>query len=315
MMSPSYRMIISASRRTDIPAFYSDWLIKRLEEKFVLVRNPFNPHHLSRIRLSPEVVDFIVFWTKNPDPMLSKLDLVDSFHIPYYFLFTITSYDKSLEKKLPSKNNVIDTFRKLSEKIGKKRVVWRYDPILLTEKIDTQYHYEHFESLCGKVETHTERCIISFMHMYKKCVRNLKEFSIITPDEEKMAEIAHRLSGIAIRHGIRVQTCALEIDLAKTGVIRGKCIDDELISDITGLELEVEKDRYQRKACDCVESIDIGSYNTCMHGCLYCYANSDLITAEKNHDMHDPWSPLLYGRIDASDTITDREMKRAAIAE
>jgi DNA repair photolyase len=314
-MSPSYRMIISASRRTDIPAFYSDWLIKRLEEKFVLVQNPFNPHHLSRIRLSPEVVDFIVFWTKNPDPMLSKLALVESFHIPYYFLFTITSYDKSLEKNLPPKNNVIDTFRKLSERIGKRRVVWRYDPILLTEKIDIQYHYEHFESICRRLENHTERCIISFMHMYKKCVRNLKEFSITTPDEEKMAEIAKQLSGIALRNGIVVQTCALEVDLSKTGVIRGKCIDDELISDITGLELELKKDKYQRKACDCVESIDIGSYNTCMHGCSYCYANSDLKAAEKNHAMHDPRSPLLYGRIDASDTITDREMKSSAIAE
>jgi DNA repair photolyase len=315
MMSPSYRMIISASRRTDIPAFYSDWLITRLRDGFVLVRNPFNPHHLSRIRLSQEVVDFIVFWTKNPDPMLSKLSLVDSFHIPYYFLFTITSYDKSLEKNLPSKSNVIDTFRKLSERIGKRRVVWRYDPILLTDRIDIQYHYEHFESICRRLENHTERCIISFMHMYKKCMRNLKEFCIIATDEENMSEIVKQLFEIAIRYGIRLQTCALEIDLSNTGVARGKCIDDELISDITGLKLEVEKDRYQRKACGCVESIDIGSYNTCMHGCLYCYANNDLKVAEKNHAMHDPGSPLLYGRIEASDTIADREMKSVAIAE
>ncbi|UCB45586.1 MAG: DUF1848 domain-containing protein [Spirochaetota bacterium] len=304
-------MIISASRRTDIPAFYSEWLIKRLEEGFVLVRNPFNPHHLSRIRLSPEVVDFIVFWTKNPETMLSKLDIIDSFHIPYYFLFTVTSYDKDLETNLPSKIKIIDTLKKLSERIGKQRVIWRYDPILLTDKIGIQYHIRHFERLCESFIHHTERCIISFIHMYKKCIRNLKLFRIITIDDEMKIKILDSLSKIAMKYCIAVKTCALKIELSQIEV--GKCIDDRLIADITGFELDVKKDRFQRRTCHCVESIDIGSYNTCMHGCLYCYANNDMKIAEKNFAMHNPESPLLFGQVNADDIIAEREMKSVTI--
>ena len=145
--------------------------------------------------------------------------------------------------------------------------------------------------------------------MYKKCVRNLKECGIITIDDEKMSEILGPLSKIAMKYGITVKTCALEIDLPQMEVSKGKCIDDNLIADLTGFKLDVKKDRFQRKTCNCVESIDIGSYNTCMNGCLYCYANSDLKIAEKNFTMHNPESPLLSGSIDVSDIIGDREMK------
>ncbi len=145
--------------------------------------------------------------------------------------------------------------------------------------------------------------------MYKKCVRNLKDFRITAIDDEKMIDILKQLSKIAMKYGIKVQTCALDIDLSKIGIERGKCIDDKLISEITGLELEVKKDKYQRKSCNCVESVDIGSYNTCMNGCLYCYANSDLEAAEKNYEKHDPKSPLLYGHINESHHIVDREVK------
>ena len=302
-------MIISASRRTDIPAFYSEWLIKRLEEGFVLVRNPFNPHHLSRIRLNPEVVDCIVFWTKNPESMLTRLTQIESYNIPYYFLFTVTGYDKALETNLPSKRKIIDTFKKLSERIGKQRVIWRYDPILLTDKIGIQYHIETFERLCESLMRHTERCIISFLHMYKKCVRNLKPFRVITIDNDMMVDILNSLSTIAMEHGLAVKTCALEIDLSQIKATKGKCIDDNLIAKITGLVLDVKKDKYQRKTCNCVDSIDIGSYNTCMHGCLYCYANNDMKIAEKNFAMHNPESPLLFGQVNTDDIIAEREMK------
>jgi hypothetical protein len=308
-------MIVSTSRRTDIPAFYSEWFVNRLREGFVLVRNPFNPKQVSRIALSPGVVDFLVFWTKNPEKMLPKLDRINGFTIPYYFLFTLTPYDKSLERNLPSKTKIIDTFVTLSERIGKKRVIWRYDPILLTDRIDALYHLEYFERLCEKLGNHTERCIISFVHMYKKCVRNLSDFTIAAIDDGMKSELLKKFHTIAIKYDITLQTCAVDIDALHPGIKKGKCIDDKLISDITGCELNVKKDKYQRKSCNCVESVDIGSYNTCMNGCLYCYANNDAALAEKNYALHDPQAPLLYGHIAKSDIIVEREMRSMSMVE
>ncbi len=300
-------MIISASRRTDIPAFYSDWFIKRLEEGFVLVRNPVNAHLISRISLKTEVVDFIVFWTKNPENMLSRLGCLNNFHIPYYFLFTVTSYGQSLEKKLPSKSVIIDTFKRLSDKIGKERVIWRYDPVLLTPEIDLNYHRRFFEFTVKKLEGYTDRCIVSFLDMYKKCRKNLKGFNVIDLDDDKMREIGAVISQIARSYNIQVQTCAEEIDLSGWGITRGKCIDDALISKITGRKTTSKKDKSQRAACNCVESADIGSYNTCIHNCLYCYANFDHTIAGKNYASHNPDSPILIGNIEKTDRIVERK--------
>jgi hypothetical protein len=290
-------MIISASRRTDIPAFYSHWFFKRLEQGFVMVRNPFNPMMVRKIDLNPNLVDGIVFWSKNPRPMMDRLELLNSYH--FYFLFTITAYGPDLEKNLPAKEEVIDTFIELAQRIGKEKVIWRYDPIFLSGNIDDSYHSRRFEYIAGKLHGYTERCIISFLDMYKKCERNLKEFNIKTLNSNDMQRLAGLLGGIARQYDLQIVTCAEEMDFQEMGIGHGKCIDDELLRRICGHPLVFKKDPYQRKTCRCVESVDIGTYDTCPHHCLYCYANSHAQAVERNAALHDPASPFLLVLPDA----------------
>lgn len=299
-------MIISASRRTDIPAFYSEWLLNRLKEGYVLVRNPIN-RQISRIILEPELIDCMVFWTKNPLNMIPALDTIEAFEIPYYFLFTVNPYGKELEAHLPDRNEIIDTFLNLSGRIGRERVIWRYDPILLSQCIDPAYHYERFEEIAERLGGHTEKCIISFLTLYKKCRRNLMGLSILEPDDMTKKSIARALQAIAKNYNIDVEICA---DEALAEVIpSGKCIDDRLISRITGRPFTGKKDKSQRPACRCVESIDIGAYNTCLHGCRYCYANYDRKSVERNYALYDPESALLCGVIREGERIFERKVK------
>jgi hypothetical protein len=300
-------MIISASRRTDIPAFYSQWFFNRLNQGFVMVRNPMNPQLVSKISLNPQLIDCIVFWTKNPGNMMKHLDQLKGYH--YYFLFTITSYGPDLEKYLPPKDEVIEIFIELSRKLGKEKVIWRYDPVLITDTIDEEYHYHHFDYIARKLHPYTERCIISFLDMYKKCERNLKGFNIKELDTKEMVQLAGRLNRVARRCDIEMVTCAEEVDLSPQDISHGKCIDDQLISRITGVQLEVKKDKHQRKTCRCVESIDIGAYNTCSHMCLYCYANSDARAVQKNTARHHWESPLLLGKLSPGDKIIERKFE------
>jgi hypothetical protein len=300
-------MIVSASRRTDIPAFYGQWFVNRLKDGFVLVRNPMNPRQVSRIPLEKELIDCIVFWTKNPRNLMNLLDQLEEYR--YYFLFTITAYGGELERYLPPKDDVIDTFVELSRRIGKERVVWRYDPILLTGTIDEEYHRQAFHYIAQRLENRTERCIISFLDMYKKCERNLKGFDIKEPNSEETNRLAAQLSAAAKEYGIEMTTCAEEMDLSEAGISHGKCIDDRLIQRITGYPLVLKEDRYQRKTCRCVESIDIGAYNTCPHICLYCYANSDAPSVRRNRMLHNPDSPLLLGEPSPDDSITHRTVR------
>ncbi len=298
-------MIISASRRTDIPAFYSQWFFNRLNQGFVMVRNPMNPQLVSKISLNPQLIDCIVFWTKNPKNMIKQLDRLKGYH--FYFLFTITSYGPGLEKHLPPKDDVIKTFIELSRQIGKEKVIWRYDPVLITDTMDEEYHCRHFDYIARELHPYTERCIISFLDMYKKCERNLKGFNIKELDTGEMVRLAGKLNRTARRWNIEMVTCAEEVDLSDFGINHGKCIDDRLISRITGVQSEVKKDPHQRKTCCCVESIDIGSYNTCSHMCLYCYANSDAQAVQKNMARHYWESPLLLGKLSPGDQIIERK--------
>lgn len=299
-------MIVSASRRTDIPAFYTEWFFSRLREGFVLVRNPMNRHQVSRVSLHPSVVDCIVFWTKNPESMIRKLDLLDRYTIPYYFLFTITPYGKNIEKGLPPKDQIIESFILLSERIGKERVIWRYDPVLLTKEIDLRFHSRSFRYIAERLKGYTQRCIISFLTLYRKCRRNLAGIDVVELLEEEKFSIARIIGSIAQDYGVRIETCATDIDLSGINIEHGKCIDDELISSITGKPMRIRKDRSQRDSCRCVESTDIGAYNSCLHHCLYCYANENRALARANNAMHDPSSPLLLGKSDPAATIVEK---------
>lgn len=298
-------MIISASRRTDIPAFYSPWLLNRLKEGFVLVRNPMNPNMVNRVTLKPELTDCIVFWTKNPRPLMGRLDQLKDYR--YYFLFTITPYSPDLERHLPPKEEIIETFIELSRRLGREKVVWRYDPILLSDTVDADYHLRHFQTMAARLGPYTERCITSFLDMYKKCERNLKGIHIKMPGPEEMTQLTAQLNTIAREQGMELVTCAEDLALSPIGVPHGRCIDDTLIRRICGYPLTAKKDPHQRKTCLCVESIDIGAYHTCPHICLYCYANSDADTVHRNMAGHDPHSPLLTGHLTGQEKIVDRK--------
>lgn len=300
-------MILSVSRRTDIPAFYADWFFNRIQEGFVLVRNPMNRHQISKINLSPNLIDCIVFWSKNPRPMLDRLSLLDKYM--YYFQFTINPYNSEFELTVPKKNSVIETFKQLSNTISPKRVIWRYDPILLTDKIDINYHLKYFEAIAKRLHTYTNTCVISFIDLYKKVQRNIIHTSAREPNVNEMISLAIGIANIASYYGITIQSCAEKIELEQLGIKHGRCIDNVLIEDLLGIKLIVSKDKNQRSECGCVQSIDIGEYNTCSHNCVYCYANFNKSLVLQNKIRHNSNSPLLIGDIEPNDVIKERSIQ------
>lgn len=296
-------MILSASRRTDIPAYYSEWLINRLHAGYVLTRNPMNHARVSKIILSPGNIDCIVFWTKDPLNMLDKLDIIDKLGYRYYFQFTLTPYDKSVEKGLRDKDEIIKTFRELSERIGKNRVIWRYDPIIINDKYDFSFHKEQFTRLCGELGRYTKQCIISFVDIYPKLKTEiLREIST-----DEMIELGEMMSSTAKEFGITVKACCEEPFLRQCGIEQASCIDKALIESICGYSLNIKRDRNQRKSCGCYESVDIGTYNTCKNGCVYCYANYSQVSVNRNYERHNPQGELLIGQIRDNDKITVRK--------
>ncbi len=301
-------MIISASRRTDIPAYYSDWFFNRIKEQYVLVRNPMNIHQVSKINLSPDVVDCIVFWTKNPEPMIDKIDRLKDYN--FYFQFTLNSYGQDIEKNVPLKGKyLIDTFKRLSDKISSKKIVWRYDPILLNKKYTVEYHVENFEKLAKELKDYTEKCTISFIDFCPKIKGRIASMILNEIGQEQQWNIAEQLSKVAFSYGLKMDTCSEGLDLSKLGIGHAKCIDDALISRIIGRPINVKKDKNQRLECGCVSSIDIGLYNTCGNGCKYCYANHSPITLQKNRQNYDVVSPLLCSHISTDDRINERAVR------
>lgn len=307
-------MIISASRRTDIPSYYSDWFLARLKEGYVCTRNPMNYHQVSRISLSEEVVDGIVFWTKNPVPMLEKLSSLDGY--PYYFQFTLNSYGKDMEAGIPGKDDVIvPAFQKLSRLIGGERVIWRYDPIILTPAYTVEYHIHYFEKLAKQLSGYTNKCVISFFDMYRHLGPISRNMLFLPLGTELIYELAGRFAEIAHKYNLALETCAEAIDLSRFGIRHGHCIDGALLGRIIGQPLSVTKDKNQREECGCMASIDIGMYDSCANGCKYCYANHFLSAVQKNIRSHDPSSPLLYGNIGPGDIVKDRVMESCKIQQ
>ena len=252
-------MIISASRRTDIPALYPQWFLNRLKAGEVLVPNPYNRKKVSRISLSPDTVDCIAFWTKNPEPILPFLKEIDEMGYQYYFQMTITDYDSDMETELPSIAESMATFLLVSEMLGKERMDWRFDPIILNEKYTVPYHLEKFEMMCEWMHKATTRCIISFVDTYK-------DSPFLELEQEDMIELAEGLSKIARNYQLPIYTCSEKIDLSRYGIQHGACIDKEKIHKLIGYKVDLKKDPGQRRECGCAESIDIGMYDTCIHG-------------------------------------------------
>ena len=307
-------MILSVSRRTDIPGFYSDWFFNRLREGFLYVRNPMNAHQVSRIDLSPEVVDCIVFWTKNPVPMLERLDGLEKY--TYYFQFTLTGFGRDMEPNLPNKREVlIPAFQRLSQQLGKERVIWRYDPIALNEWYTMDYHERAFREISDSLAGCTEKVVISFVDLYAKIQRNMAGQKVRETAGGEMLELAERLVRIARERDLVVESCAEHIDLHSVGVEHGCCIDRKLIERLVGYPLKADKDKNQRPECGCFESVEVGTYNTCKHGCLYCYANFNQTLVKQSAARYDPASPLLCGAVSDEDKITVRSVKSLRAAK
>lgn len=298
-------MIISASRRTDIPAFYADWFMNRIRTGFFHRINPFNANQVSAFSLKPEHVDALCFWTKNPRPLMAHLDELDRLGYRYYFQFTLNPYDRSFEPQVPPLAERIATFKDLAERIGPERVVWRYDPVILTSATPVAWHLAQAEQLAAQIASATGRLVFSFYDFYGKGQGRLHTAlkgtgialqDITAPDRAaELLALVQGFAAIAARHGLRLLSCSEELDLSTLGIELGACIDGDLIHELFGGDPSRTKDKNQRPACRCVESVDMGIYNTCPFGCTYCYANFSDGRIENNHSRHQPGSPSLLG--------------------
>lgn len=299
-------MIISASRRSDIPAFYSRWWMNRIEAGFVLVTNPFNARQIRRIRLRPDAVDAIVFWTRHAAPLLPHLPTLEALGYHSLFHYTLTGYPSVLEPHVPPPEQALATFAALSAQLGPERVIWRYDPILLCNLLPVTEHQRRFDRLAAALAGQTRQVVISFADLYGKSVRQLDRvpglhYADLLSRPDQLAELLDHLQRTAARYDMQLTSCAEAIDLSRWHIAHGKCIDAAQLNRLFGLSLAERKDPGQRPACGCAPSVDIGQYDTCPHGCVYCYANHSQAAAARNRARHDPASPMLLGSTEGLD--------------
>ena len=308
-------MLISASRRTDIPACYPLWFLNRMREGYVLVPNPRNPRQLSRISLSRDDAEGIVFWTKNPLPLLPYLDELFGFGIPLGFQFTLTPYGRDIEPNLPDKEDLMQAFCALSERLGPEKMVWRYDPVLLSHDWTIQRHLAAFSEIAGRLKGRTGRCVFSFIDWYQKLSPAGKALAAHSWTEEEKRAVAQGCSSIANKYGMKLSACCENADLNRWGVIQEPCISEEFAESIIGAPVRGKKDPRQRTACGCIQSADVGSYDSCRNGCLYCYANSSEQAVFRNTSRHCADSPTLIGYPDPEAKIVSRKLPSIRAAQ
>ena len=296
-------MILNISGRTDIVAFYSDWLINRLEEGYIDVRNPFNPKLVSRIMIDD--VDLLFFCTKNPIPIIDKLEKIKK---KMYFHITLTSYKKDIEPNLPPKKDIINAIKKISKIVGKDNIVIRYDPVFINDNYTLEYHIKAFDELCSLLDGYVEKMLISFIDDYKNVRNNYKKIKYRQFTENDYKTIGKCFSESARKHNIKVHTCAEVFNLVEYGFVKDECMSKELAFKLTG---KIFKKWNARKnvPCNCIEMVDIGSYNSCKHFCKYCYANYDEKQVNDNYSKHNPKSSLLIGEVQEDDIIKVRKAK------
>ena len=306
-------VIISASRSTDIPAFYADWFFNRLEKGYCAWMNPFNG---VQSYVSFENMRFVVFWSKNPRPLIPLLHKLDEHGIGYYIQYTLNDYEnEKLERGVPLLTDRIDTFKRLVDQIGFGKVIWRFDPLIMTDKITIDDLLRKVEGIGEQLKGYTEKFVFSFADIssYRRVKANLETSLIkyVEFEESTMTEMAKGLSDLNKKWGFQLATCAEKLDLEAYGIEHNRCIDDRLMvkyfshdlklmeflgakiipADIFNPEPQVvfeknNKDKGQRMFCGCIMSKDIGQYNTCPHLCEYCYANSSKAVAVRNHKLH-----------------------------
>ena len=298
-------MIINTGMRTDIPAFYSTWLLNRIKEGYVYVRNPYYKSQVTKYSLSPEVVDCLAFCTKNPHPLIEHLSELDKYN--QFWFVTITPYGKDIEPNVPDKRLVIEDFKKLSNHIGIDSVALRYDPILINEKFDVYMHIKCFDRLLTQLKGYTYDCTISFLDLYEKVKRNAPDLR--PPNEEEQREIAKAFVKIGKENNIVIHGCCEKHYLKDYGIDITGCMSQEIVEKAIHNKLNIKKKQSQRVTCNCVLGNDIGAYNTCGHLCKYCYANSNQGLVSENMKKHIPTSPFLIGKEEPGDKITEAKQK------
>lgn len=275
-------MIISASRRTDIPAFHSEWFMNRIRDGYVIVNHHPKSGKLYRVPLNPDLVDCIVFRTKNPEPMMSRLDALQDYD--YLFNITMNPYGRDMEKNVPRIQERVENYKRLSAMVGPLRMIWRYDPIFLSPKYDMDFHRRAFEYLCRELQGTSYKCMIGFIIHHGFVSTRIDPLHIKRRDADDMRRVGKVFGEIARRYGHKVETCATEVDLDEFGITHGACVERVQIEEIVGQRFSKVREKYLREHCNCMESVDIGHYSTCDNGCLYCYATPK--QANPNIDPH-----------------------------
>ncbi len=291
-------MILNVSGRTDIVAFYTKWFMKRYYEGFIDVRNPFYPKMVSRIYFKD--VDMIVFCTKNPKPILKYLKEIKK---PILFHVTLTPYKKDVEPNIPSKGNIIESIKELSEIVGIDNLFIRYDPIFINDKYSLEYHIKAFDNMCRLLKGYVKNIIISFIDDYKNVKNNYNVLKIKKFSSNDYRQIGLNFSKSAYKNGMTVQTCCEEHNLVEFGFIKRDCVDFNLAYKLTK---KTNLKKWKERNCQCVEMVDIGYYNSCRHFCKYCYANYDEKQVINNYKNHNPNSSMLIGNLVDSDIIKVR---------
>lgn len=294
-------MILHTGLRTDIPAFYSEWFANRIKEGYVMVRNPYSQQQVTKYKITPEIVDVISFCTKNPAPFLTYMKLIEKYG--QYWYVTITPYGREIEPNVPAKEVVMQDFIRLSNIVGVKSVGWRYDPIFISDEYTIERHISDFEKMAMVLQGYTETCVISFIDLYKKVVRNFPEVKSVGMEDR--ITIGKEFVRIGKKYGMTVKACAEGNDLEVYGVDCSGCMTVPVFEKAIGCVLNAPKKKGARTECNCQLSCDIGAYNTCGHLCRYCYANYDTGTVINNMKKHNPDSPLLLGELSDSDVVSE----------
>lgn len=295
-------MIVNVGGRTDVVNHYTEWLLNRLDKGSACVRNPLFPHKVSRCRLDPSVVDCIVFCSKNYRPLLPHIGRIAERYGVYCF-YTITAYGTDLEPNIPSVDESIDTLLELSRIVGPKRVVWRYEPVLITSAYTPDVHAETFDRIASRLAGSIAHCVFGFVEQYSKFAKHLPGF--VPLDRDKKAALAERLGAAAAQRGVALQACCKTGDYRSFGIAREGCITLTGLGHANNCQFRTLKHKGTKPGCRCFESRELGAYDTCPSGCLYCYANESPVKALENFHRHDPTSPLIIGAIEADDIVTE----------
>ena len=293
-------MIINTGSRTDIPAFFHKWFLNRVSEGFVYSRNPYN-NEIYKYEINPEVTDCICFCSKNPKPLVKHLDEISQYN--QFWFVTLNPYGKDIEVNVPDYKKVIKTFRDVSETLNMGAIAWRYDPIFITEKYNLDFHIDKFEEMASQLCEYTSDCTISFIDLYQKVLRNFSDAREVTAEEQLI--IGENFSKIAQKYSLKMKTCVEGTLLDQFGFDSSGCMTKQVLENAIGNNLKIPKGKYRIRECNCIFGRDIGAYNTCLHGCRYCYANSNMQMVKRNQKLHNPDSPLLIGDVKDGDVVTE----------